>query len=146
MGNEVMDNLNSQEPFAKSDSVTANRLLQSITANQHDIVLVGLHNYSRRPANNFGIDAPSVYLLQQLQQLPNAIIITCGNPYAISNVCSAPNLVSANEDTHDTQIAVYKWLTDSLTAKGTFPVSVCTNLPYGTGLQYNSWFPKTNPV
>lgn len=145
MGNEVMDNLNSQEPFAKSDSATANRLLQSITSNQYDIVLVGLHNYSRRPANNFGIDAPSVYLLQQLQQLPNAIIITFGNPYAISNVCSAPNLASANEDTHDTQMAVYKWLTDSLTAKGTLPVSVCTNLPYSTGLQYNSWFPKTNP-
>jgi beta-glucosidase-like glycosyl hydrolase/CubicO group peptidase (beta-lactamase class C family) len=145
MGNEVMDNLNSQEPFAKSDSVTANRLLQSITANQYDIVLVGLHNYSRRPANNFGIDAPSVYLLQQLQQLPIAIIITVGNPYAISNVSSAPNLVSANEDTHETQMAVYKRLTDSLTAKGTLPVSVCSNLPYATELQYNSWFPKTIP-
>ncbi len=145
MGKEVMDNLNSSIPQTKSDSAAANILLNTIAKGNYDEIIVGLHNYSRRPAHNFDIDEPSLYLLKQLQQLPQSVFFIFGNPYAIANICAAPNLLSCNEDTYDTQLAAYQWLTGNLTAKGTLPVSVCATLPYGTGLQYNTWFPKTAP-
>ncbi|RTL48127.1 MAG: serine hydrolase [Sphingobacteriales bacterium] len=145
LGKEVMDNLNSSIPQAKSDKAAANTLINAIKEGNYDEIIVGLHNFSRRPAHHFGIDGASLYLLKQLQQLPQSIVCIFGNPYAIANVCMAPNLVACNEDTYDTQTATYHWLTGTLTAKGTLPVTVCNTLPYGTGLQYNTWFPKIKP-
>ncbi|MDE3125900.1 MAG: serine hydrolase [Bacteroidota bacterium] len=146
VGKEVMDNLNNTLPQAKSDTAAANNLINTLRSGNYNIIIVGIHNYSRRPLHNFGIDNPSVYLLHQLQQLPQSLLCFFGNPYAMANVCEAPNLLACNEDTYDTQMAAYQWLTGHLTAKGTLPVSVCSTLPYGTGLQYNNWFPKTIPA
>ena len=55
IGNQVMDDLHKVIPTDKSDSSGADKLIQSLKEKNYDVVIVGLHNYSRRPANNFGI-------------------------------------------------------------------------------------------
>ncbi|HEX6913629.1 MAG TPA: serine hydrolase, partial [Chitinophagaceae bacterium] len=109
-------------------------------------VIVGLHNYSRRPSGNFGISKSIVSLLQQLQQRDSTIIFVFGNPYAIKNFNEAKNLVACYEDDEQTHLAAADLLRGKFTAKGELPVTVSDNLPYGTGNTANYYFPYTTPA
>ncbi|MFN9711167.1 MAG: glycoside hydrolase family 3 protein, partial [Bacteroidota bacterium] len=51
----------------------------------YDYVVIGLHKYSRRPANRFGIGEGSMQLIKTLCKKSNAIVISFGNPYVLSN-------------------------------------------------------------
>lgn len=100
----------------------------------YQAVIIGLHNYNRRPANNFGISGAERLLIQQLQQeMPTATVVF-GNPYAIQYFCDAPTIVAAYEDDDATQKAAAKLLFGQLQPKGKLPVTVCPNFPYGTGI------------
>ncbi|MGG2309945.1 hypothetical protein, partial [Salmonella enterica] len=81
----------------------AEQLINTIENKNYDLVIVGLHNFSRRPANNFSISKPSLYLLNSLQRLKQSVHIVFGNPYAIKNFCNADNLMVAYEDDDDVQ-------------------------------------------
>lgn len=145
IGNQVMDDLHKIIPTDKSDSAGAEKLIQSIKEKNYDVVIIGLHNYSRRPANNFGLSNASVYLMNELQQLNQSITLVFGNPYAIKNFCNAPNLLACYEDDDITQQATADWLQGKIEAKGKLPVTVCDNLKFGDGIMYNNFFPKVVP-
>jgi beta-N-acetylhexosaminidase len=108
-------------------------------------IIVSVSNYSRRPANNFGLSKDAVALLQNLQQKKNAIIFAFGNPYAIKNFCNAKNLVAAYEDDNLTQLAASELLQGKITAKGKLPVTVCDDLKFGAGNTVNAYMPYTEP-
>ncbi|GAA3947120.1 glycoside hydrolase family 3 N-terminal domain-containing protein [Chitinophaga oryziterrae] len=100
----------------------------------YQAVIIGLHNYSRRPANNFNISTAERLLIQQLQQeMPTATVVF-GNPYAIQYFCDAPTIVAAYEDDDNTQREAARLLFGQLPPMGTLPVTVCPNFPYGTGI------------
>jgi beta-N-acetylhexosaminidase len=82
IGRQLMDDKTNIIPADKSDSSSALQLINTIQQKNYDAVVVGLHNYSRRPANNFGLSNASVYLLNGLQQ-PKTVTLVFGNPYAI---------------------------------------------------------------
>lgn len=112
---------------------------------KYDAVVIGLHAFSRRPANNFGLSAPAIRFMNDLQQAMPAVTFVFGNPYAIKNSCNADNLLVCYEDDAATQHAAADVLAGKLVAKGKLPVTVCENLPYGTGITYNPYFPITEP-
>jgi beta-N-acetylhexosaminidase len=97
-------------------------------------VVIGIHNYSRRPANNFGFSFAAIDLATQLQQGTNSISFVFGNPYAIKNFCMAKNIVACYEDDEYTQNAAVNFLEGKITAKGKLPVTVCDAYPFGTGI------------
>ncbi len=100
----------------------------------YQAVIISLHNYSRRPANNFGITSSERLLIQQLQQeMPSATVVF-GNPYAIQYFCDAPTIIAAYEDDDITQRTAAAILFGQQAAKGKLPVTVCANFPYGTGI------------
>lgn len=100
----------------------------------YQAVIISLHSYSRRPANNFGISSGERLLIQQLQQeMPSATVVF-GNPYALQYFCDGPTIIAAYEDDEATQRTAAKILFGELTAKGRLPVTVCPNFPYGTGI------------
>jgi beta-glucosidase-like glycosyl hydrolase/CubicO group peptidase (beta-lactamase class C family) len=100
----------------------------------YQAVIISLHNYGRRPANNFGISSAERLLIQQLQQeMPSATVVF-GNPYAIQYFCDAPTIIAAYEDDDITQRTAAAILFGQQTAKGKLPVTVCPNFPYGTGI------------
>ena len=109
-------------------------------------VIIGVHDYKRVPANNFGISKAAVKLVSQLQQQTNAITFVFGNPYAIKNWCTAKNMVACYEDDEIIQNTAIDLLEGKITAHGTLPVTVCDNFKFGSGIKTAGFFcPKKSP-
>ena len=101
---------------------------------RYEWVVIGIHNYARYPANNFGISQYTLDLVNQVQQNNTTIIFDFGNPYALKNFCGARNLVACYDDDTITQHAAADLLEGKINAKGTLPVTVCGNYKYGSGV------------
>ena len=101
---------------------------------RYDAVIIGVHNYNRYPADNFGISKAALWLMQQLQQRGKAITLAFGNPYAIKNFCNAKILVACYDDNDITQAVAADWLNGKFVARGKLPVSVCASLKFGDGI------------
>ena len=145
IGKQLMDDQSANIiPVEKSDSNSAIKLYELIQSKKYDAIIVGLHNYSRRPANNFGLSKSTVFLLNQLQS-DKTTTIFFGNPYAISNCSDSPNLLASYEDDEITQLATYDILTGANQAKGILPVTVASDLKFGTGIQYNNYLGIAKP-
>lgn len=144
VGKELQDDKNPVTIIEKSDSASVWQLLNTIRQKQYDVVIAGLHNFSRRPANNFGISNASVYLLNGLQD-GNTITLVFGNPYALKNIAQAPNLVACYEDDDITQEAAVALLQGKIQPRGKLPVTVTEDMRFGDGIVYNSYFPKISP-
>jgi beta-glucosidase-like glycosyl hydrolase/CubicO group peptidase (beta-lactamase class C family) len=112
------------------DSLTLTKIKDSI--NQFQQVIVGIHNYSRRPANHFQI--PS-FILQYLNEShpANWIHLVLGNPYAVADFKNINNILFAYEDNDFVQASVLKWLQGSIKATGQLPVTVTEELKFGAG-------------
>jgi beta-N-acetylhexosaminidase len=145
IGQQVMDDLHKVISVDKSDSNAATELINTIKEKNYDVIITGLHNYSRRPANNFGLSNTSVYLLNELSKADQNITLVFGNPYAIKNACNATNLLACYEDDTITQNTVADWLEGKVQAKGKLPVTVCDQLKFGDGILYNNYFPVATP-
>jgi beta-glucosidase-like glycosyl hydrolase/CubicO group peptidase (beta-lactamase class C family) len=115
------------------DSAKAAAALELLRG-RYDIVVIGLHDYSRFPAGNFNISKPAAWLLQQLQDQNKTVMMAFGNPYAIKNSCQAKVLIACYEDDEITQNAAADLLNGQFTARGKLPVSVCGALKYGMGV------------
>ena len=108
---------------------------------QYKKVVIGIHSYSRTPANNFNISKAAVDLVTQLQKKTHAITFVFGNPYAIRNWCDAKNLVACYEDDSIVHNVAIDLLQGKIAAKGKLPVTVCPKFKYGTGISYTALAP-----
>lgn len=122
-----------------NDSAKAAGILQSIKAGGYSKVIIGVHNFALRPANNYGISTAAVNLVNALQPY-NALTFVFGNVYAAQNFCNAQTLVAVYEDDDIFQTAAADFLSGSSGAKGTVPVSVC-GLSYGSGVAVGKFLP-----
>jgi hypothetical protein len=125
----------------------ATRILSTVELikNRYKSVVIGVHNYNRYPANQFGISNFALDLIKQIQQNNKTIIFDFGNPYALKNFCDVRNLVACYEDDSITQHAAADILEGKINAKGTLPVTVCDNYKYGSGIVANGLLPKVSP-
>jgi beta-glucosidase-like glycosyl hydrolase/CubicO group peptidase (beta-lactamase class C family) len=147
MGLRLKEELNADTYYLSykdsSDRITA--LLDSIHKAQYDKVIIGIHGFANRPANNYGISAAAVSLWDSLQS-DNAATFVFGNVYATQNFAAAANLVAMHQDDDITQHAAVDFLEGKLASKGTLPVSVGNNL-YGSGIVINRFVPVgTSPA
>ena len=113
--------------------------------NGYNAVVIGLHDYRRYPANNFGISNPALDLIKQIQQNNKTVLFDFGNPYALKNFCDAKNLVACYEDDSITQNVAADILEGRIFAKGTLPVTVCDNYKYGSGVVSKRIMPVATP-
>ena len=125
----------------------ASRILSTVELikNRYKSVVIGVHNYNRYPANQFGISNFALDLIKQIQQNNKTIIFDFGNPYALKNFCDAANLVACYEDDSITQNAAADILQGKIKAKGTLPVTVCENYKYGSGIVSERLMPVATP-
>jgi beta-N-acetylhexosaminidase len=126
------------------DSNKASALLQMLK-NRYDVVIIGLHNYARYPANNFGISATAQSLILQLQQQFSTITLAFGNPYAVKNFCAAKTLIACYEDDDIVQQTAADLLNGRFTAKGRLSVTVCPSLVFGAGITPIHLLPEAAP-
>jgi CubicO group peptidase (beta-lactamase class C family)/beta-glucosidase-like glycosyl hydrolase len=133
--NRLKNDLNA-DAFYFNYKQDAARVLSTVELikNGYNAVVIGLHDYRRYPANNFGISDPALDLIKQIQQNNKTILFDFGNPYALKNFCDAKNLVACYEDDSITQNAAADILEGKIIAKGTLPVTVCDNYKYGSGI------------
>jgi beta-N-acetylhexosaminidase len=108
-------------------------------------VVIGIHNYNRAPANNFGISKTAIDFVTQLQQQTNSISFVFGNPYAIKNWCAAKNLVACYEDDSIVQNTAIDLLQGKIVAKGKLPVTVCDKYTFGSGIAAAVFFCPPQP-
>jgi CubicO group peptidase (beta-lactamase class C family) len=109
--------------------------------NQYDAVVVGIHNYTRYPANNFGISPQAMQLLQAIQQETKSVTFFFGNPYAVKNLCDAKNVIACYEDDELFQHAAIDVLQGLQPTEGKLPVSVCETFPFGAGINGTQYLP-----
>ncbi len=149
VANSVVDSLNLLHDVVfhawdyKTDSVSVVPFLQQVRNGAYDLVIAGVHTFSRRPANNFGLPPAAIALVRALQDSLNSTVLVFGNPYAAANFRQAGNLVTFYEDDEYTRSAAVDLLAGRFEAKGKLPVSIADGLSYGSGNTYNSYFPYT---
>ncbi|AXY77005.1 serine hydrolase [Paraflavitalea soli] len=117
----------------KLDSSKVGPMLE-LFKNRYDAVIIGMHNYARYPANNFGISNAALSLVKGLQEQHKTITLAFGNPYLIKNFCDAKVLVACYEDDDITQTVAADMIAGRLVAKGKLPVTVCESFKYGDGI------------
>ncbi len=122
----------------KQDSSSAVALIDLIKQ-KYKKVVIGIHNFPRVPANNFGMSKTVVNLVAQLQAETKSISFVFGNPYVIKNWCNAKNLVVCYEDDDIIQQTALDLLQGKIPAKGKLPVTVCEAFKYGAGIVNNNF-------
>lgn len=120
--------------------------LLELIRNRYDVVLIGVHNYSRFPAKEFGISKAAISLVKQLQQQQRTITMAFGNPYAIKNICDSRVLVACYEDGEIVQKTAADLLSGRFTAKGKLPVTICESFQYGDGITDLRLLPTVRPA
>jgi len=118
----------------KATAEQAHTLTQKL-ATDYDVIITGLHNFSKSPANDFGIGKPVLDILEKLQQQDKVINLVFGNPYALKYISNnGNNVIACYEDDvvmHETAV---KLLKGEIEAKGVLPVTVNEDYKYGAGL------------
>jgi beta-glucosidase-like glycosyl hydrolase/CubicO group peptidase (beta-lactamase class C family) len=99
-----------------------------------EAVIVGVHNMSGYPKNNFGLDELEVKAVNLLSQNNNAMTVLFGNPYAVKSFCDIEGLLVTYDEAEETQNIAAKMITSQLKAKGKLPVTVCENYKEGDGI------------
>jgi beta-N-acetylhexosaminidase len=127
--------------FTYKDSLPQTEtLLTSIKDGNYDAVVIGIHNYNLRPANNYMISQPAVNLVRDLQSYNTATFVF-GNVLATSNFCDSKNLIACFQDDDITRNVAADLLAGKIVTKGTLPVSVC-NFKYGEGMVHGGIRPE----
>ncbi|RFS23321.1 serine hydrolase [Chitinophaga silvatica] len=122
--------------FTARQSVDQIAPIVSRIQRDYKAVIISLHNFSRRPANNFGLSLAERLIIKQLQtEMPSATVVF-GNPYALQYFCDAPNIIAAYEDDSTTQKVAAEILFGKIGPSGKLPVTVCPGMPEGTGISY----------
>jgi beta-glucosidase-like glycosyl hydrolase/CubicO group peptidase (beta-lactamase class C family) len=126
-GKRMRDDFNADVfTFSYKDSAEkAAEILKAVPKDgKYDAIVVGIHDFSNRPANNYGISPAAVDLWKKLNFI-KTITLVFGNVLAAKNFCDAWTLVACHQDDEITQQAAADYLQGKLAATGTLPVRVC---------------------
>jgi beta-N-acetylhexosaminidase len=141
------------QQFGKQEAVSRiEAIVQSL--NKYDGAIVGIHNLSLYPKNNYGLDDMQLALLTQLSKSNKTIFINFGNAYALKFICDARSSIVAYEENTGTQKAVRDVLLNRMTAKGRLPVTPCkqattgalTNSSNSIIVTHNNTLHATTPI
>jgi len=123
----------------KDGSDKSQQILDAVKEKKYNKLIVGIHNYSLRPANNYGISTTAMELWDSLQT-PSTASFVFGNVYAAKNFLTAPALVAMYQDDEITQNAAADFLEGKLASNGKLPVTV-DSTPYGYGIAIKRFIP-----
>ncbi|HET9431101.1 MAG TPA: glycoside hydrolase family 3 N-terminal domain-containing protein, partial [Chitinophagaceae bacterium] len=111
----------------------ADEILKAVPRDgKYDAIIIGVHNYSLKPMDNFNISPVAIELYNNLNFI-KTITFTFGNVLATKNFCDAWTLAACYQDDDITQQAAADLLQGKFLSMGRLPVSVC-NFKYGEGI------------
>lgn len=126
-GKRLRDDFNADVfTFSYKDSTDkAAQILKAVPKDgKYDVIVVGIHDFSNRPGNNYGISAAAVELWKKLNFIKTETMVF-GNVLAAKNFCDAYTLVACYQDDNITQQAAADYLAGKFAAAGKLPVRVC---------------------
>jgi len=91
---------------------------------KYDAIVIGIHDFSNRPANNYGISNNAINLWKKLNFI-KTVTVVFGNVLATKNFCDAWTLVDAYQDDNISQQVAADLLAGKFQAVGKLPVPVC---------------------
>jgi beta-glucosidase-like glycosyl hydrolase/CubicO group peptidase (beta-lactamase class C family) len=101
----------------------------------YDQVMLAIHELPRYPANNFNMSSTIVGLFNRIGQVKSSNLFIFGNPYAAKSFCNLKNILLCYDDDPITHLAAARMLKGEISPQGVLPVSICENMPAGTGIQ-----------
>jgi beta-N-acetylhexosaminidase len=117
----------------KDGKKKADEILQDVKKDgKYDAIIVGIHNYSLKPMDNFNISPAAISLYKELNFI-KTITLTFGNVLATKNFCDAWTLVACYQDDAITQQAAADLVGGKIVSMGKLPVSVC-HFKFGDGV------------
>lgn len=108
---------------------------------RYDAVVVSIHGLTRFPGKQFGMSDAALQLWRDAIALKPHAVVLFGNPYAAQLACQSKNILVCYEDEPVTRSLAGEMLSGRLQPSGRLPVSVCENMPAGTG-----YSPQLMPV
>jgi beta-N-acetylhexosaminidase len=99
---------------------------------KYDAVIVGIHGYSLKPMDNFGVTPAALKLYNRLNFI-KTITLSFGNVLVNKNFCEAYSLIACYQDDNITQQVAADLLEGKIPAQGKLPISVC-NFKFGDGI------------
>ena len=131
-GKRLKEDLDAATYFFSYKEENFDTILKAIKDGGYESIVIGIHDYNLRPANNYNISQAAVNLCHELQAF-NAATFVFGNVLASSNFCDANNLIACYQDDDITQEAAADLLQSKIVSMGKLPVSVC-NYKFGDGI------------
>lgn len=124
--------------FSYKDSTDkAEAILKAVPKDgKYDAIIIGIHDFNNRPANNYMISPAAIDLYKKLNFIKTQTFVF-GNVLATQNFCDAYTLVACYQDDNITQEVAADMLEGKLKATGTLPIRVC-NFKQGDGIVYNN--------
>ncbi|WP_424492750.1 glycoside hydrolase family 3 N-terminal domain-containing protein [Salinimicrobium sp. GXAS 041] len=101
-----------------------------------DLVIGGIHDYSKYPRNNLKLSKAAQELIAELSEERKAIFALFKNPYVlnkIKNIEKADGLIVAYQDSKNTQELAAQLIFGGISANGKLPVSVGKKFKAGEG-------------
>ena len=140
-GNRLKRELNADTYYLnyKDSADKSSQILDAVRANKYNKIIVGIHNYSLRPANNYGISTTAMNLWDSLQT-PSTANFVFGNVYATHNFLKAPTLIAMYQDDDITQNVAADFIEGKLASNGKLPVTI-DSTSYGTGIAIKRFVP-----
>lgn len=124
---------------SKATDADAESLMAKMDTAHYAAIIIGIHNYSQRPANNFGLSTAALRLWESLNKNITSATVLFGNVYAARNFCAARSLAAAYQDDSISQEAVADFMMGGFPAKGKLPVTVC-GFKAGSGIAVSNLF------
>ena len=131
-GKRLKEDLDAVTYFFSYSEENFDTIVKAVKERGYESVVIGIHNYNLRPANNYTISQAAVNLCHELQAFNTATFVF-GNVLAASNFCDANNLIACYQDDDITQQAAADLFQSKIVSMGKLPVSVC-NYKYGDGI------------
>ncbi|MFT5157426.1 MAG: beta-N-acetylhexosaminidase [Bacteroidia bacterium] len=94
------------------------------TLKKFDYVVVGLHNTSRYPKNNYGVSYAQALLINTLNKEGKCVLVDFGNPYNLKNFGKLNAVVMAYQDDKVNQVKAAQMLFGAVPANAFLPVGV----------------------
>ncbi len=121
----------------KADSLQTDSLMRRLRmAGEYDLLLMGVHNYSNKPMDKFGLSNAVISMAQRLSG-SNTITLTFGNVLANAYFCASPQLLACHQDDSVFREVAWQMLNGYVRPRGQLPVRVC-EYPAGAGIRYSA--------
>jgi beta-N-acetylhexosaminidase len=118
----------------KDSAAVVSETSNQIKDGKYDAIIIGVHAFNKYPVNNFGISKAASDLLASLQQNNLVVNFVFGTPYMIKNMEKAAHIIACYEDDAIMQETAVKLLQGTIKSSGKLPVTVSSEITYGTGL------------